>query len=85
MQRFLERLAWLDSLLEGEQDRLIKSVSEILAFDAGGEIVPAETPGDFSSIILEGFSFRQKVLKTGAGRSRLFTCRAIFVICMPTC
>jgi len=53
VQRFLERLAWPDPLPEGEQDRLIKSVSEILAFNAGDEIVPAEAPVDFSSIILE--------------------------------
>ena len=85
MQRFLERLAWPDPLPEGEQDRVIKSVSKILAFNAGDEIVPAEAPVDFSSIILDGFCCRQKVLKTGSRQTRLFTCRAIFVICMPRC
>jgi CRP-like cAMP-binding protein len=65
MQHQLQRLTWPDHLPEGEKNRLIESVSHIQWFDPGDEIVPAEIPVDFSSIILEGFSCRQKVLKTG--------------------
>ena len=72
MQRFLERLAWPDPLPEGEQNRLIKSVSQTVLFNAGDEIVPAETPVDFSSIILDGFCCRQQVLKTGSRQITAF-------------
>ena len=72
MERFLERLAWPEPLPEGERNRLIKSVSQILSFNPGDEIVPAETPVDFSSIILDGFCCRQKVLKNGSRQITAF-------------
>lgn len=72
MQRFLEKLAWPEPLPEGEQNRLVKSVSQILSFNPGDEIVPAETPVDFSSILVEGFCCRQKVLKTGSRQITAF-------------
>ena len=72
MQRFLERLAWPDPLPEEEQNRLIKSVSQMVLFNTGDEIVPAETPVDFSSIILDGFCCRQRVLKTGSRQITAF-------------
>lgn len=72
MQRFLEKLAWPEPLPEGEQNRLVKSVSQILSFNPGDEIVPAETPVDFSSILVDGFCCRQKVLKTGSRQITAF-------------
>lgn len=72
MELFLERLAWPEPLPEGERNRLIKSISQILSFNPGDEIVPAETPVDFSSIILDGFCCRQKVLKSGSRQITAF-------------
>jgi len=72
MLRFLERLAWPDPLPEEERNRLIKSVSQTVLFNTGDEIVPAETPVDFSSIILDGFCCRQRVLKTGSRQITAF-------------
>ena len=72
MQHLLQRLTWPEHLPEGEQNRLIESVSHIQSFNPGDEIVPAHKPVDFSSIILEGFSCRQKVLKAGSRQITAF-------------
>jgi CRP-like cAMP-binding protein len=58
-------LAWTDRLSQDEKDRLVSSVSRIQSFAAREIIVPAETPVDFSSFILQGLSSREKVLSNG--------------------
>ena len=65
MERLLKRLAWNDRLSQEEQDGLLASVSRIQPFAPGETIVPAEARVDFSSIILQGMSCRQKVLNDG--------------------
>src|SRR5262249_1064310 len=72
MQHLLQRLTWPEHLSEGEQNRLIESVSHIQSFNPGDESVAAHKAVDFSSIILEGFSCRQKVLKTGSRQITAF-------------
>jgi hypothetical protein len=66
MKLLLKRLAWTDQLSEEEQNLLIGSVSRVQSFAPGETIVPAEVPVDFSSVILQGLSNRQKVLENGA-------------------
>ena len=72
MQVLLKRLAWSDRLSKAEQDQLVGSISRIQSFRSGDTIVPAETPVDFSSVILEGLSSRQQVLKNGARQITAF-------------
>lgn len=72
MEILLKRLAWTDRLSHDEQDQLRKSISRIQLFGSGETIVPAEQPVDFSSVILEGLSCRQKVLKSGARQITAF-------------
>jgi CRP-like cAMP-binding protein len=72
MEHVLKRLAWTDRLSGDEQDELVGSVSRVQSFEAGETIVPAEVPVDFSSIILQGISSRQKVLESGARQITAF-------------
>lgn len=64
-EHLLNRLAWTESLDEREQDHFLTSLSESRSFAPGEEIVPAEKPVNFSSVILEGLACRQKVLQSG--------------------
>ena len=72
MQLLLKRLAWTDRLSPDEQNQLVGSISRVQSFKPGETIVPAEVPVDFSSVILEGFSSRQKVLESGARQITAF-------------
>jgi len=72
MEHVLKRLAWTDRLSGDEQDELIGSVSRVQSFEAGETIVPADVPVDFSSIIVQGISNRQKVLESGARQITAF-------------
>jgi Cyclic nucleotide-binding domain len=72
MKLLLKRLAWTDQLSEEEQNLLIGSVSRVQSFAPGETIVPAEVPVDFSSVILQGLSNRQKVLENGARQITAF-------------
>jgi CRP-like cAMP-binding protein len=65
MEFVFKKLAWTDRLSQDEKDRLVSSVSRIQSFAAREIIVPAETPVDFSSVILQGLSSREKVLSNG--------------------
>jgi len=65
MDELLKRLAWTEPLPDLERDRVLGTISASRAFAAGEEIVPADTPVDFSSVIIEGLACRQKVLRTG--------------------
>jgi CRP-like cAMP-binding protein len=72
MEHVLKRLAWTDRLSADEQDQLIGSFSRVQSFAVGQTIVPAEVPVDFSSIILQGISSRQKVLESGGRQITAF-------------
>jgi CRP-like cAMP-binding protein len=72
MERVFKRLAWTDRLSADEQDQLIGSFSRVQSFASGQTIVPAEVPVDFSSIILQGISSRQKVLENGGRQITAF-------------
>jgi hypothetical protein len=72
MKLLLKRLAWTDQLSEEEQNLLIGSVSRVQSFAPAETIVPAEVPVNFSSVILQGMSSRQKVLENGADRLQRF-------------
>src|SRR4030095_2370589 len=72
MERVFKRLAWTDRLSADEQDQLIGSFSRVQSFTSGQTIVPAEVPVDFSSIILQGISSRQKVLENGGRQITAF-------------
>jgi CRP-like cAMP-binding protein len=85
MEHVLKRLAWTDRLSGDEQDELVGSVSRVQSFEAGETIVPAEVPVDFSSIILQGISSRQKVLESGARQITAFHIPAIFATFTLTC
>ena len=85
MERLLERLAWNDRLSQEEQDGLLASVSRIQPFAQGETIVPAEARVDFSSIILQGMSCRQKVLNDGQRQITAFHLAGDFAILIPTC
>jgi CRP-like cAMP-binding protein len=65
MELLLKRLRWGNPLAQEEQDRVAAAVSRVQSFAPGETIVPAETRVDFSSVLLKGFSARQKVLKAG--------------------
>jgi CRP-like cAMP-binding protein len=72
MKLLLKRLAWTDQLSEEEQKLLTGSVSRVQSFAPGETIVPAEVPVDFSSVILQGLSSRQKVLENRARQITAF-------------
>ena len=65
MELLFKRLAWGDPLAQEERDRIVASVSRVQSFGPGETIVPAETRVDFRSVLLKGWSARQKVLKRG--------------------
>jgi CRP-like cAMP-binding protein len=72
MKLLLKRLAWTDHLSRDEQDQLVGCVSRVQSFRPGETIVPPEVAVDFSSVMLEGFSNRQKVLESGARQITAF-------------
>jgi CRP-like cAMP-binding protein len=65
MEHLLKRLAWMEPLGEREKAQLIGSISDVRFFAARDEIVPADRPVNFSSVILEGLACREKVLGSG--------------------
>lgn len=72
MKLLLKRLAWTDHLSSDEQDQLVGSISRVQSFRPGETIVPPEVAVDFSSVMVEGFSSRQKVLESGARQITAF-------------
>jgi CRP-like cAMP-binding protein len=65
MERLITKLALRDDLTAKERDRLVALVSRVREFAPGDEIVREEIPVEHSSIILQGLSCRQKVLRDG--------------------
>jgi CRP-like cAMP-binding protein len=65
MENLLKRLAWTEPLDEEEKRRFIGLLADVHSFAAGDEIVPADKPVNFSSVILKGLACREKVLKSG--------------------
>jgi CRP-like cAMP-binding protein len=65
MEYLLQRLAWTEPLDELEKPRLVGAVSDVRSFYPKEEIVPADKPVNFSSVLLDGLACRQKVLSTG--------------------
>ena len=72
MELLLKRLAWSDSLSEAQQAQIVEAISSVQTFGPREIIVPAEMPVDFSSVILEGLSSREKILKSGARQITAF-------------
>jgi CRP-like cAMP-binding protein len=65
MEHLLKRLAWTEALREREKAQLIGSISDVRSFAARDQIVTADEPVSFSSVILEGMACREKVLWSG--------------------
>ena len=72
MELLLKRLAWSDRLSEAQQAQIVEAISSVQTFGPREIIVPAEVPVDFSSVILEGLSSREKILKSGARQITAF-------------
>ena len=72
MKLLLKRLAWCDRLSEVQQAQIVEAISNVQTFGPREIIVPAEVPVDFSSVILEGLSSREKILKSGARQITAF-------------
>lgn|SRR5215475_944962 len=66
MKLLLKRLAWTDQMSDEEQSLLVGSVLRVQSFAPAETIVPAEVSVNFSSVILQGMSSRQKVLENCA-------------------
>jgi CRP-like cAMP-binding protein len=65
MEYLLKRLAWTEPLDQDERQRLVGSISSVRTFASRDEIVPADRPVKFSSVILAGLACREKVLDSG--------------------
>src|SRR5262245_33435606 len=72
MKLLLKRLAWTDQMSDEEQSLLVGSVLRVQSFAPAETIVPAEVSVNFSSVILQGMSSRQKVLENGARQITAF-------------
>jgi CRP-like cAMP-binding protein len=72
MEHLLKRLAWTEALNEREKEQLIGSISDVRSFAAREEIVPADKPVNFSSVILDGLACREKILGSGARQITAF-------------
>jgi hypothetical protein len=72
MELLLKRLAWSDRLSEAQQAQIVEAISSVQTFGPREIIVPAEVPVNFSSVILEGLSTREKILKSGARQITAF-------------
>ena len=72
MKLLLKRLAWCDRLSEVQQAQIVEAISTVQNFGPREIIVPADVPVDFSSVILEGLSSREKILKSGARQITAF-------------
>lgn len=71
-EHLLNRLAWTEPLDQREQDQFLTTISDSRSFAPGEEIVPADTPVNFSSVILDGLACRQKVLRSGGRQITAF-------------
>src|ERR1700733_6351761 len=65
MEHLPKRLAWTEPLHEGEKERLIGLTSDVRSFAPRDEIVPADKPVNFSTVLLEGLACREKILASG--------------------
>ena len=72
MELLLKRLAWSDCLSEAQQAQIVEAISSVQTFGPREIIVPADVPVDFSSVILEGLSSREKILKNGGRQITAF-------------
>ena len=58
--------------LRPQQAQIVEAISSVQTFGPREIIVPAEVPVNFSSVILEGLSSREKILKSGARQITAF-------------
>jgi CRP-like cAMP-binding protein len=65
MEPLITKLAIRDPLTPKERDRLAALAARVKDYAPGDEIVPEETPIDFSTLMLQGVGCRQKVFQDG--------------------
>ena len=65
MEHLLQRLAWATPLSDEEKRYLVGLSSDVRSFQPRDEIVSADEPVKFSTVLLEGLACREKVLASG--------------------
>jgi hypothetical protein len=81
----LRRLADLDPLSQDETAALGRALNGERHVGRGEDIVRQDSQPTASTLLLDGFAARYKMLKGGSGRSPPFTFQATSSICTASC